>query len=440
MWCTPTQRDAASERERLGEAHADEQRADEPGRVRHRDGVDVVERVPRVRQRARHDRHDRREVRRDASSGTTPPNTRCTSCERMTSESTPTSSPGPRAPPPTSRRTTSRCRGCASRGEAHGRAATVVSRALRRHRRHPAAPLHLHLCRLHLHPVPVVSRSATWGTVSFIAIESEWGRMPRIRAHDAARPGDAHGLRARTRRRRSRVTVLSARTTTRPSLTMGTRREARVSNRSVSSAAARPARALVGELRRDVHVRGGEVEHERIRCVAATLRRTTGGGHELDEVRARPPPARAPGACRRGARARCRAPARRARARALPSASAPTTSQSTTAKSSALALKPSRSVAISRRRRCHVGRGAGGAGMLRRSLGGRRRAVQRRPSRAHRVPAQFAGVGAVPAETPSSSRTSARLAGESQSSGPITFRRIMPSRPMTNVSGTPVVW
>jgi hypothetical protein len=32
---------------------------------------------------------------RDASSGTTPPNTRCTSCERITSESSRTSSPAP---------------------------------------------------------------------------------------------------------------------------------------------------------------------------------------------------------------------------------------------------------------------------------------------------------------------------------------------------------
>ena len=48
---------------------------------------------------------------RDASSGTTPPNTRCTSCERMTSESScDRITAYPRAPPRTSRRTTSRYR------------------------------------------------------------------------------------------------------------------------------------------------------------------------------------------------------------------------------------------------------------------------------------------------------------------------------------------
>ena len=42
MWCTPTSAASRAERERLGEAHADEQRADEPGRVRDGDRVDVA--------------------------------------------------------------------------------------------------------------------------------------------------------------------------------------------------------------------------------------------------------------------------------------------------------------------------------------------------------------------------------------------------------------
>jgi hypothetical protein len=42
----------------------------------------------------------------------------------------------------------------------------------------------------------------------------------------------------------------------------------------------------------------------------------------------------------------------------------------------------------------------------------------------------------------SSSRlaNSARFAADAQSAAPITFLRITPSGPMTNVSGTPVVW
>ena len=76
----------ARECEPLRVAHADEQRADQPGRVRHRDGVDVVQVELRLAQRCVDDRHDRRRCARDAISGTTPPKMRCTSCDRITSE------------------------------------------------------------------------------------------------------------------------------------------------------------------------------------------------------------------------------------------------------------------------------------------------------------------------------------------------------------------
>ena len=54
-------RNSARERERLGVAHADEQRADEAGRVRHGDRIDGV--AAGVGDRALDDGHDRREVR-----------------------------------------------------------------------------------------------------------------------------------------------------------------------------------------------------------------------------------------------------------------------------------------------------------------------------------------------------------------------------------------
>ena len=54
-------RHAARERERLAERHAHEQRADESGRIRHRDGVDVGR--TRIGERLLDHRHDRREVR-----------------------------------------------------------------------------------------------------------------------------------------------------------------------------------------------------------------------------------------------------------------------------------------------------------------------------------------------------------------------------------------
>ena len=114
-------RNAARERERLGEAHADEQRADEPRRVRHRDGVESLEPIVRVGERALDDRHDRREMRARRDLGDDAAEDAMhvlrEDDERVERHVV---ARARRARPPTSRRTTSRCRGCASRAvQAH---------------------------------------------------------------------------------------------------------------------------------------------------------------------------------------------------------------------------------------------------------------------------------------------------------------------------------
>ena len=56
------QRDAERERGRLGEIHADEHGADQPGRIAYGDGVDLLARDPRLFQRALGQQRDRLDV------------------------------------------------------------------------------------------------------------------------------------------------------------------------------------------------------------------------------------------------------------------------------------------------------------------------------------------------------------------------------------------
>ena len=106
-------RNPSRERERLGVAHTDEQRADEAWRVRHRDGVDRS--AARVGDRAFDDGHDRREMRARRDLGhdaaEDPMHVLRENDQRVERDVVARSG---RARPPMSRRTTSRCRGCAS--------------------------------------------------------------------------------------------------------------------------------------------------------------------------------------------------------------------------------------------------------------------------------------------------------------------------------------
>src|SRR5689334_20429148 len=128
---------------------------------------------------------------RDAISGTTPPNTRWTSCERMTSDRIVTSSPEPSITDADvsshdvsipRMRVTRR----ASRSRLDGRVGG---------RRRHAAPLHLHLRRLHLHADP---RRIQIRYVRHRVVQRDGERMRMDLAHradDATWPGDAHDLR-----------------------------------------------------------------------------------------------------------------------------------------------------------------------------------------------------------------------------------------------------
>ena len=57
------ERDVGAEGETFGIVDAHEERADEPGGVRYRDGVEIGERAPRVVESLSNHRYDRREVR-----------------------------------------------------------------------------------------------------------------------------------------------------------------------------------------------------------------------------------------------------------------------------------------------------------------------------------------------------------------------------------------
>ena len=147
-------RNPARERERLGEAHADEQRADESRRVRHRNGVDRV--AAGVGNRAFDDRHDRREMRARRDLGhdaaENPMHVLRENDERLERRRR---RPIRTARPPMFRRTTSRCR---ARASAVCGAATNVT--------------HLHLRRTQANAgaEPVVSSSTRCGSESGKAI------------------------------------------------------------------------------------------------------------------------------------------------------------------------------------------------------------------------------------------------------------------------------
>jgi len=85
----------ARERQRFPEAHTNQQGADEARRIRDGDGADVVER--RSASSMARSTTGTMLVRcaREAISGTTPPNTRWTSCDRITRDFWVMSSPSP---------------------------------------------------------------------------------------------------------------------------------------------------------------------------------------------------------------------------------------------------------------------------------------------------------------------------------------------------------
>ena len=239
------------------------------------------------------------------------------------------------------------------------------------------------------------------------------------------RRADACCRRARRRARRS---------------TIGTRREARVSNRSVMLRGwTSSTRTVIGELRRQVHVGGGEVEHERVRCVAADAAAQHDGG--------RP----------RASRDRAARPATSACTRRSPSSSTSVLSSVGATRTAHVALRrlPRRHDEPEQQREEQRDRleaeplggdlaeptlpgrsGRGRRGHAQAITRGRRRAVQRR-----RVGRVAPGAGRRAARRarrePSSSRTSARFASRAPVVGADHFFRIVPSRAMTNVSGIP---